>query len=252
MNSRVDLFIAGVQKAGTTSLDAMLRQHPQLQGPAIKETHVFDDETWDWNEAPDLRLDAFYPDPKGDRLRFEATPVTSFWPPALARIRQYNPEARIVIILRDPIARAWSHWSMEKSRGLEPLSFSEAIRHGRNRLEAGPLGSEMRVFSYIERGLYLEQVQRVLSLFPAKQVLFLEFEALFCNPEASLNRIAGFAGIEPFKALRVERQNTNPMPGPGPDARDIAYLKEILADDALKAAKLAGLDVSHWLTFSGR
>jgi hypothetical protein len=251
MTPKVDLFIAGVQKAGTTSLDAMLRQHPQLQGPNVKETHVFDDETWDWELAPDQRLAEFYSEPEADRLRFEATPVTSFWPPALARVQRYNPAARIVMILRDPVRRAWSHWCMEKSRGLETLNFSEAIRQGRSRLAAGFPGSEMRVYSYVERGLYLGQVQRVLSLFPAEQVLFLEFETLFRRPQDALDRIAGFTGIKPFKELRVERQNVNPMPAGGPAADDIACLKDILAEDARQAVKIAGFDASHWLTLSG-
>lgn len=252
MTLRTELFIAGVQKAGTTSIDAVLRQHPRLQGPVIKETHVFDDETWDWSQDPAACLDSFYPPACPGCLRFEATPITSFWPAALERVKRYNAAARIVIILRDPIERAWSHWCMEKSRGAEILTFPDAIRQGRNRLQQDTGGNAMRVFSYVERSLYLNQVQRAQALFPASQLLFLEFGKLILHPHDTVNRIAAFAGVEPFRHLRMSWLNSNPIRNTGPEPQDTAYLQELLADDARQAAELAGIDASDWLTLDSR
>ncbi|MBX9700198.1 MAG: sulfotransferase domain-containing protein, partial [Acetobacteraceae bacterium] len=111
---RIGVFVAGVQKAGTTTLFAHLRRHPGLVAPtAEKELHVFDDETIDWRAPIDWsRLHARFPAERRCGLRFEATPITLFWPPALARIRAYNPAARIILIFRDPIGRAVSQWRM--------------------------------------------------------------------------------------------------------------------------------------------
>lgn len=245
---RVGLFIAGVQKAGTTSLDAYLRLHPDLIGPSVKETHVFDDETLDWSQPPDERLHAFYPPARRDELRFEATPITSFWPPALARVRRYNPHARIVIILRDPIERAWSQWCMQRHHGTEPLAFAEAIREGRRRLEAGAPESAWRLFSYVERGMYTAQIRRALMLFSDKQVLLLDHATLFRDVAGALRRIADFANIAPFPRVPHIRANSNPYPQDGPSPADIAYLRGVFAEDAREAVQLAGIEASHWPT----
>lgn len=248
MSDRVGLFIAGVQKAGTTSLDAYLRLHPGLAGPSVKETHVFDDETLDWREPPDERLHAHYA-PGNTGLRFEATPITIFWPPALARVRRYNPRARIIIILRDPIERAWSQWSMERHHGTEDLEFAQAIRAGRSRIKPGEYGPALRYFSYVERGLYTAQIRRALMLFPAAQVLFLDYARLFADVPAALARIADFAGLPPFPEVPYIRTRSNPRPGETISPADIAYLRGIFREDAREAVALAGIEGSHWLTF---
>lgn len=136
---RVEFFVAGVQKGGTTALDAMLRQHPEIAMAREKEVHFFDDESIDWS-APDYgRLHAAY-DAGERRLRGEATPIYTYWPNALERLRAYNPAAKIIVGLRHPAFRALSHWRMETARGVEAFSFSEAIRTGRGRVAAAPNG----------------------------------------------------------------------------------------------------------------
>lgn len=248
MTERVGLFVAGVQKAGTTSLDAYLRLHSSLVGPQVKETHFFDDESVTW-DAPDYaRLHAFYPPPREGALRFEATPVSSFWTPALGRIRRYNATARIIILLRDPIARAWSHWSMEIHRGAETLSFSDAIRGGRRRLAEAPLGAAWRDHSYVERGFYLAQIRRALMLFPDSQLLFLDSRSLLNDAAGTLARIAEFSGIAPFPAVPLIRERPNPNPRTAPNQRDTALLRELFVEDAREAVALAGIDADHWPT----
>ena len=108
-HEKLGFVIAGAQKAGTTTLDHLLRTHPQVLMASVKETHFFDDETLDWRRPDYAVLDAFYPATPG-RLRGEATPITLFWRPALDRLHRYDPDARIVLSLRDPVQRACSHW----------------------------------------------------------------------------------------------------------------------------------------------
>ncbi|WAC29198.1 sulfotransferase family protein [Ancylobacter sp. SL191] len=250
MSERVGLFVAGVQKAGTTSLDAYLRQHPALAAPSVKETHFFDDEALTWEDPPYERLHAFYPPARAGVMRFEATPISSFWPPALARIRRYNPQARIILLLRDPIERAWSHWSMEVHRGTETLSFSDAITVEPARLKGAPLGPAWRDQSYVERGFYLGQVRRALLLFPDTQLLFLESRALAADPAGTLARIAAFAGIDAFPPVSPRRERANPFPHRVPQPRDVARLRELFAPDTRAAVALADIDAAHWPTLA--
>ncbi len=245
---KVGVFLAGVQKAGTTSLFGYLAAHPLLAAPRAKETHFFDDESQDW-QAPDYRLlDAGFGATTPGAIRFDATPIYSFWPPAMARIRRYNPAARLILLLRDPIERAYSHWAMEFRRGAETLPFAEAIREGRRRLPAAaPQAPAWREFSYVERGFYATQVQRALALFPARQLLCLDAEALHRNPAIGLERIAGFLGLPAFPPLPTQRENAAP-PGPGPAAADVALLRTAFLPEVRALARLGGLRLDHWLT----
>ena len=162
----LDFFICGVQKGGTTALDSFLRDHPAIQMARVKEVHFFDDESHSW-EAPDhAKLHAFFDDSPRARCRGEATPIYSYWPNAIERLRAYNPAARLILILRHPVSRALSHWRMETSRGWETLPFSAAIRpKARERVRLAP-GGVHRVFSYVERGFYATQIERILTNTP--------------------------------------------------------------------------------------
>jgi len=192
---RVGFLIAGVQKAGTTALFDHLAEIPALELPAIKEAHFFDDEERvDW-AAPDYApYHALFGRP--DRIWGEATPIYIYWPNALERIRAYNPAMRLILIFRDPIERAWSHWKMEYARGSETEPFAWCIRDGRARMaEAVPYPGFHRVYSYVERGFYGRQLARVLSLFPREQLLLLGSDMLRCDPTATIRSVCAFLGI---------------------------------------------------------
>ena len=242
--TRVGLFIAGVQKCGTTTLHHYLAQHAALAPPAIKEPHVFDDEQRDWS-VPDYRpLHALYPAPDPARLRFEATPISLFWPPALERIHAYNPAARLIVILRDPVERAWSHWCMEYARGWDDLPFAEAIRAGRTRLPPhDPTAPAWRVFSYIERGRYAAQLARARALFGAERILLLTLADLARDPGATLARVADFAGIPPFPPIVPTQLNPRvPVAWPAlPTLADRALIVDALADDMAAFTAMTGM-----------
>ena len=152
--STVQFLIAGTQKGGTTALADYLRQHQALFIPAVKELHFFDDESLDW-KSPQEDLyrsyhDAFRGAPAGSTWG-DATPIYSYWWPAMARIWAYNPAMRLILCLRNPVERAYSHWAMETGRNWDALPFAEAIQTESERCSRA-LPQQHRVFSYVSRG----------------------------------------------------------------------------------------------------
>jgi hypothetical protein len=251
--TRVGLFVGGVQKCGTTSLFRYLSGHPHLQPPDAKELHFFDDETLDWRPRDGSledygALHACYRD-AGSGLRFDSTPIYCFWPSALERIQAYNPRAKFILVFRDPIERAYSHWRMERLRGTETLSFSDAIRGGRKRLPADdPAHVNWRNCSYVERGFYGQQIARLLSLFPREQVLTLDSSDLRHRHLAVLERIAGFLEIIPFPPFipRLDHHAPSAPHLPPLDDRDRAFLRDLYAEDLRSFAALSGHDIGGW------
>ena len=131
-------FIAGAQKSGTTALDRFLRRNPAVQMATPKELHFFDDDRLDWSRPDYNRLHRSFQPGDPHRVKGEATPAYLYWPPALERIRTYNPEARIIVSLRHPTFRAFSHWRMASQRGREALSFAASISSSARPLTSQP------------------------------------------------------------------------------------------------------------------
>jgi len=244
----IGIFLAGVQKSGTTSMHGYMGCHPLLSSGAAKEAHFFDNEKLDWN-TPDYSIFHEFFKSVPERMRaFDATPIYTFWPPSLHRIRQYNPKARLIVLLRDPIERAYSHWAMETRRGLETLPFGEAIREGRRRLPVGsPLAPAWRIFSYVERGFYAGQLRRALHLFPREQILFINSEELRTCHTAALRKVSEFLELTPFPQLTA-RSDHEGMAAWHPEPRDIYYLRELYASEVEAVTDVTEIDTSGWLT----
>ena len=232
----VSFLIVGVQKGGTTALHAYLADYPDVALGDPKEVHFFDDETQDW-ASPDYRAyHAHFPEPAG-RPCGEATPIYLYWKDSLERIAAYNPAMQLIVVLRDPVQRAWSHWRMEYARGAETQPFAWCIREGRQRLfGAGPWGFH-REFSYVERGYYGEQLERAFALFPRQQVLVLKSEDLRAAPGPALNAVRGFLELPPASAPTPRDVHV----GPQIDeltAEDAAYLRDLYAADDRRLKEL--------------
>jgi hypothetical protein len=254
-SKKIEIFVCGVQKAGTTSLYAHLREHPELSPPLTKEIHFFDAETVNWSRPDYTALDKWFDARDGRRLRFEATPIYSFWPPSIERLSEYNRDAKLIFLFRDPFERALSQWQMEYARGNELLPFSVAIRSGLERLDGlPPLASERRVYPYIERGLYGEQVSRALRFFPRRQLLFLRSCDLWYDHIEILARVAKFLGISPFGEVAPKRENTRPeiFRDWVSSETDIEYVAELVRPSLRLFSELTDLDVSHWPTMMER
>lgn len=236
---RVSFIIAGVQKGGTTALFDYLQDSADLALSRVKEVHFFDDDARDWSRPDYADYHAQFP-PADGRLWGEATPIYLYWPNALERIRAYNPAIRLIVLLRDPVQRAWSHWRMEYARGAETEPFAWCIRQGRQRLfDSEPWGHH-REFSYVERGFYGEQLERLYGLFPREQVLVLQSEALRADPAGALACVRTFLGLPPApeprpREVHVGRKMSYPSQL---TEEDVAYLRDVYRLDQVRIAQL--------------
>ena len=218
---RVTFMIVGVQKGGTTALFDYLSDYPDIALSDTKEVHFFDDDARDWLRPDYTAYHAHFPS-ADQRPCGEATPIYSYWPNSLERIRAYNPAMKLIVVLRDPVERAWSHWRMEYSRGVETEPFAWCIRQGRQRLFAADPWGHHREYSYVERGFYGAQMERLFALYPRNQVLVLTSEGLRGTPAATLDRVRRFLGLSPGAA---------PAPRDVHVGMDMAYPSVLTAED---------------------
>jgi hypothetical protein len=247
---RVGFLVAGFQKGGTSSLDRYLRGHPSIGLARGKEVHFFDDETRGWRGASVDDYHAFFSFDAGAAVFGECTPAYAFWEPAYDRIRAYNPAIKLVFVVRDPISRAFSHWSMQYARGIDRLPFAEAIRAGRDRVPKHWGLAERRTLSYVERGFYGRQIAGLLERFPRGQMLFVASDTLFAAPETALAAVTDFLGVPRFAEAppEVHLRKAKPLDYPARVTRaDAAHLAGLYRDDVALFARLTGFDTGGWL-----
>ncbi len=248
MSKKVSFLICGTQKGGTTALDAYMRCHPEICMAKNKEVHFFDNEEIFAGTKPDYSVYHACFSPSGEQLLGEATPIYMYWQDAPRRIWEYNPDMRIVVLLRNPIDRAFSHWNMERARGFEDLSFWEAIRQERIRCrEALPL--QHRVYSYIDRGFYAEQIRRLWRFFPEEHVLAIKSEDLRLAPVETLNRIWQFLGVSQHEVTASKNEHAGNY-AERMDLQAKEYLMKVFEYPIRELERLLGWDCSHWLDFS--
>jgi hypothetical protein len=202
-------LVIGAQKAGTTSLYGWLQHHPAVSLSQTKEVHFFDQH---FHRGVDWYSSQFSGPCSG-----EATPYYLFHPLAPQRAATVVPEARLIVLLREPVSRAWSHYHHVRRQGSEPLSFVDAIALEQLRLrgevdkmlEDGRYTSlNHQKYSYLSRGLYADQLERWLRFFPREQLLVLETGALHRQPQASLDAVCDFLGVPPVTLSSFPRYNT--------------------------------------------
>lgn len=239
---KVDFLIAGVQKGATSALHHFLRQHPDIYLPEKKELHFFDNEQIDWDDPSHENIyHAYYNDAPEGSLCGEATPIYTYWQPSVARIHRYNPKIKLIVSLRDPVARAYSHWRMEVARNTETLPFSQAIREGRDRVNnEAEIPGQHRVYSYVERGFYAEQIYSLMNFFDRRQLLFLTTYELFNQRKETLDRICTFLEVSRFINYPDHQFvfSHKDMELSLPDQHDVDYLRSMFQDDFERAQVL--------------
>jgi hypothetical protein len=199
-------LIVGAAKAGTTSLYQYLRQHPDVYMPAsIKETFFFsrvsvtkasgagrrygERAVTSWSDYVDLFADGLTHPARGEAC----TAYLYFYNEAIPAIRKYlGTDVRIVIMLRNPVDRAYSNYMHHVRDGLEPLPFRDAIVASQRRKQAGWWWG----FQYAEVGFYAHQVCAYQEAFGTDQVLVLPFDALVADARRVVQRICRFIGVD--------------------------------------------------------
>ena len=185
-------LIAGAMKAGTTSLAQLLTRHPDIGMASAKELHYFDRREMpalDWYTARFAHV--------ADRkARFEATPNYIYLPHAAERIARDLPASvRFLVVLRDPVDRAYSQYWHGRRVGAIAVSFEDALR-----LEPVRLGEGTHAWgSLVDRGRYVGQLRRFAERVGRERLLVLLFEELVAAPAAVADRVAGFVGVAPLE-----------------------------------------------------
>jgi hypothetical protein len=218
-------LIIGAQRAGTTSLHRYLVQHPAVRTMLrTKGVHFFDTNygrgiDWYASRFP-TRLYGWYVRRRhGAELRTgEASPYYVFHPQVPYRVARHLPDVKLILLLRDPVVRAYSQYQHEVSRGFETLGFEEAIRAEPERLAgeherllAEPFYNSFhhQHHSYLARGRYDEQLATWRSLFPDEQLLVLTSERFFAEPHRTFQRVLDFLELPPFTPAAYEVHNAH-------------------------------------------
>ena len=241
---RLDFIVAGAQKSGTTALHYFLKNHPRIALPNRQELHFFDDE-----EIFSRPIDYeplhrhFRPIPRST-ITGECTPSYLYWKPAMERIWNYNPEIQLVILLRNPIDRAFAHWNMQRFKDREPLDFLDALKEEPRRI-AQPLVIESRRFAYVDRGFYSGQLERVFKFFPRQQIKIVKFEDFRDRKQETLDGIFEFLGVKRLRIARDKDRNIVPYErAMTPDERK--YLSGVFSAEITKLEQMLGWDCSDW------
>ena len=243
---KVDFIICGTQKGGTSALDIYLRGHPEICMAEQKEVHFFDNEDAFRNGTPDYsQYHSVFKPNSSSQIFGEATPIYMYWREASRRMWQYNPNLKLIVMLRNPIERAYSHWNMKRSLGAEALSFWKAIQGEPERCREA-LPYQHRVYSYVDRGFYLEQLRRLWSFFPKEQVLVLKSEELKCQPIQTLQRVCEFLNVDPLNGIEPLDIHSRPYNSPM-GARERQYLRSVFELEIRGLERVLGWDCSSWL-----
>ena len=196
-----NFLVIGAMKAGTTSLYRYLAGHPDVVPATRKEIHFFNrhydkGHRWYRSHFPLAAKPA-----RTNRLTGEATTHYLFHPDAPARAHALVPDARLIVLLRDPVDRAFSHYRHEASRHGETRGFEVAIAEEQARLEHGADDGEPALDkrAYLARGLYAAQLERWFSVYPRPQLLALWSDDLFADPARVYAEVTNFLGLPPVQ-----------------------------------------------------
>ena len=199
-----DALVIGAQRGGTSALYRNLRAHPAVAPSFRKEVEYFSryysrGERW-YRAHFGLAIGR-------RRLNFEATPDYLFHPLAAERAAATVPDARLVVLLRNPVDRAWSHFQHMVRLGYESLGFADALDAEGERctadldqLMAEPDHNPKALlrFSYIARGHYADQLSRWFAHYPRERFLILRSEDVFADPAKEYGRIFDFLQLPPW------------------------------------------------------
>ncbi len=219
-------MILGTQKGGTNSLYNYLCQHPQIIPAVQKEIHFF---SLHYQKGIDWYHTQFPTSADGNLLwTGEGTPYYLFHPGVPERVYQHFPHMKFIVLLRNPVDRAISHYYWEVNLGYEILSLEEAITQEPERLQ-GELEKLLadenyysynhQHYSYLSRGIYQEQLQNWMNLFSREQFLILKSEDFLSQCSERVNQVFEFLGLPAYQLPNYKKYNVGAYPEVSPQIR---------------------------------
>lgn len=250
-----DFVIIGAQRGGTTSLYNYLADHPSVGRALTKELRYFDvgyeqGPAWYRSRFPTSANLAVRARRHGAGIAGEASPDYLFYPLAPRRLSEVVPEAKLIVLLRDPVERAWSHWWHQTRRGHEALAFDDAMAAEDSRLSPGLLDVDADAetltyhdhhHSYAARGVYAPQLERWWRVVPRRQTLVLRSEDLFDRPASVFAQVQDFLGLPHWQPPTFESLNRMATGAMSPGSR--ASLVEHFRPHNRCLAELLGRDL---------
>ncbi len=230
-----DLYIVGAAKTGTSSMYQYLIQHPQVARSVIKEPHFFAtdinpdlfDASFSYHKVSDItdairknkvihssfiRKEADYLQlyaNAGDKLKVDSSVSNLFSSVAARNIYKKNPQAHIIIIIRQPVERAFSHYVMDRRSGYDIAeNFAEAVMNDYHASKKGWGISHL----YVELSLYADAIKRYLEVFPAQQIKIIVYDDYRKDSIRILNELCAWLGLSPFEFNTAQAYNTAALP----------------------------------------
>jgi hypothetical protein len=219
-------FILGAAKCGTTSVHGYLSQHPEVCMSNPKEPFFFEAE---FENGSAYYFNRYFSHWKDETTVGEARHRNLYMPYTAERIHAFNPQARLIVCLRNPAQRAVSHWWHWYSRGMDPLSFAQAIEEDRERIESRISYDNLPIRNlyqrmltsdgkgilrtYLDSGYYYEQIERFLRLYPRSHLHVVLLEDLVRDPERVMAAILDFIGVDAGFASQMDYTPLNRSEG---------------------------------------
>lgn len=213
LHTTPDFYILGAAKCGTSALYDYLIQHPSIHTAITKEPRYFDkyyDRGINWYKVLfPFKFSKFLTKKilKKEFVTGEATPRYLDHPHAPKRIKEITPNAKFIILLRNPVNRIYSHYNMRVNSGKETLSLQDAIKTENQRTE----GEYKRMLedenyysldyyhhSYLDLSIYVDKLKRWMDIFSNEQFLIIQSERFFSNPDQVFQEVLQFLNVPNF------------------------------------------------------
>lgn len=219
-----NFIIIGAQKSGTTSLYRYLIQHPSVIPAFHKEIHFFDlnyRKGLFWYKSHFAKLSEIQnlKHPYNQKIiTGEATPYYLFHPHVPEKVFEIIPNVKLIVLLRNPVDRAYSHYHHEVKKQVEKLSFEQAIAKETERIseEIVEMSNKSKYYSYnhqhysyLSRGIYINQIKKWRMFFPDNQIFIINSEKFYKETNKVFSSVLDFLELPIFNDINYEKNNAN-------------------------------------------
>lgn len=242
---RLSYLIVGAEKAGTSALFAYLRRAPGVFGPVNKELNFFDRDDR-FGDGTDLTaLHRWFLTAPKDAILGEASPGYLKSPSCFSRIHAYNPQMKIIAILRSPVHRAFSAWNFRRARLRDTRDFRTATRV---ELETGGdlAAARENKYRYVATGHYGPQLRELRRIFPPENILLMKYEDFTRDQIPHVRAAVRFIGgpdvvdVPKIRKVNVWRYDRKLTP------EEFYALLPVYDDDIREVERQTGWDCSDW------